>query len=598
MKGFDAKFIEELKNKNDIIDVASKYVGLEQRGTNYWGRCPFHHEKTASFCINSIGQYYYCFGCHKSGDVISLIMELESLDFNDAVKYLAERAKIPLPEFKYDDEKVKEQKRKKERVLALLKDAAKYYCSLFRSGKCPEYVDYAFKRGLTDTTLIKFGIGASNDYHGLVNYLKSKGYTYEEMTESGAVGCSSKNGRENYYDALANRLIIPVIDQFNNVVAFCGRIIDNRKDVGKYVNTKETCVFTKGKTLFNINNLKKLKNEKGLDSIIMVEGHMDVISMVQGGIENVVASMGTALTKDQARMLKRYADKVFISYDDDFAGQKATIRGLDILTEEGLDVKIVSLPDGMDPDDVLRTYGADGYRKRLNSAMPLIDFKLHVLEKTFDINTVDGKRKFTSAAIRVIRESASATEQEDLLKILRDKTGFTFDSLKRELYSDEPVKQPENNRIKAEFTDDAGDKITMAARFVLYAILSGKEYATELDVGSIEFSDPAHIAAAEYIKECEKIGKTPRISDLYEVAGDSDAGEIGRIAGLDIGSGEKGFDEKQYFYDCVNSIRVYDINKKTERLTGLFTEETDVEKRRELAKELNALLAEKNRITS
>ncbi len=595
MKGFDAKFIEELKDKNDIVEVTSKYVALTQRGTNFWGRCPFHHEKTASFCINQIGQYYYCFGCHKSGDVISLVMELESLDFNDAVKFLAEKAKIPLPEIKYDDEKVKAQKQLKERVLSLLKDSAKYYVETLRSGRADDYVNYAVGRGLTDSTLIKFGIGASIDYHGLVNRLRSLGYTYEEMVESGAVGKSSKDGMDNYYDALANRLIIPVIDRFNNVVAFCGRIIDNRKDVGKYVNTRETMVFTKGKTLFNINNLKKLKNEQGLDSIIMVEGHMDVISMVQGGICNVVASMGTALTKDQARMLKRYTDKIFISYDDDFAGQKATIRGLDILSEEGLDVKIVILPDGMDPDDVVKKLGADEYRKCLSNAMPLIDFKLHVLEKTFDINSVDGKRKYTTNAIKVIRESGSPTEQEDLLKAVRDKTGFTFEALKRELYEGEVV-APVKPEVKAEFDDDSGDKNTMATRFILYSILSGKDYAKELDIGTVEFDLPIHISIKEYIESCQKENKIPKISDLYEVADDVNQTEIGRIAGLEIGNSSKDFDEKQYFYDCVKSLRINKINNKLKMLTELFSQETDTEKRRELAKEMNVLLTEKNTV--
>lgn len=595
MKGYDVKFMEELKSKNDIVEVASKYVGLEQRGTNFWARCPFHHEKTASFCINSVGQYFYCFGCHKSGDVIGLVMELESLDFGDAVKFLAERAKIPLPEFKYDDEKIKEQKKKRERLLECMKDAARYYCSVLRSEEGREYADYALSRGLSERTLAKFGIGASCGFDGLVKFLKSKGYSCDEMVECGAVGKSEKNGRVNYYDALANRLIIPVIDQFGNVVAFCGRIIDNRKNVGKYVNTRETSIFTKGKTLFNLNNLKKLKNEKGIDSVIIVEGHMDVISMVQGGIENVVASMGTALTKDQARILKRYAEKVYISYDDDFAGQKATVRGLDILSEEGLEVKIVSLPNGMDPDDVLRKFGAEGYKNQLENAMPLIDFKLHVLEKTFNVDTVDGKRKYTSAAIKVIRESASATEQEDLLKQVRNKTGFTFDSLKRELYSAEPERK-EIKEVKAEFNDDSGDKLTIAARFILYAVLVGKEYAKELDLKSVEFQNPAHASAAEYITNCLAEGKTPKISDLYEVAEDDDSGEIGRIAGLDIGINGKSLDEKQYFYDCVNSLRINSINEKTKMLGEMFSSETDVEKRRSLAKEMNELLAEKNRL--
>ena len=430
MKGFDSKFLTELKLKCDIADVVGRYVHLERRGGNFWGRCPFHHEKTPSFCVNEQEQFYYCFGCHKSGDVITFVKEMESVDFSDAVKILAEKAKMPLPEVEYDDEKVKEQKRKRQRVLDLLKDAAMFYVHNLSDGKASKHIEYIYKRNLTSATVARFGLGASLDYDGLPTYLKNKGYTKEEMTASGAVG--EKNGK--VYDALAGRLIIPVIDAFNNVVAFCGRIIEKKENVGKYVNTKETIVFSKGKTLFNINNVKKVKNEEGIKDIIIVEGHMDVISLVQAGIKNVVASMGTALTKDQARLLKRYVETVYICYDDDFAGQKATIRGLEILKEEGLDVKVISLPDGMDPDDAVNKLGADGYRQFIVGAKPLIDFKIDVLKKTFDIKTTDGKRKFVTAALKVIKESPSAAEQEDLLKEVRNLTGITFESLKRELF--------------------------------------------------------------------------------------------------------------------------------------------------------------------
>ncbi|MBQ0099106.1 MAG: DNA primase, partial [Firmicutes bacterium] len=332
MKGFDTKFVDELKNKNDIVDVIGKYVHLEQKGTNFWGRCPFHHEKTASFCVNYNDQFFYCFGCHKSGDVITFIKEIESLDFADAVKFLAERAKIPMPEMKYDDEKIKEEKKKKERLYEILREAAIFYAKNLKSEKADKHIEYIIKRKITGDVVSKFGLGASLSFNDLPNYLKEKGYNYEEMMESGVV--DSKDGR--YYDSLGGRLIIPLINQFNQVVAFAGRLLE-KADFAKYKNTRETPVFTKGQNLFNINNVKKLKNEKGLDSLIIVEGQMDAISLYTAGFTNVVSSMGTALTKNQAKMLKRYVDKVYISYDGDFAGQKASIRGLEILKEEGLD---------------------------------------------------------------------------------------------------------------------------------------------------------------------------------------------------------------------------------------------------------------------
>jgi len=589
MKGFDAKFIEELKNKNDLVEVVSKYVHLEQRGGNYWGRCPFHHEKTASFTVNAVGQFYYCFGCHKSGDVISFIMGLESLDFNDAVKLLAERAHMTLPEVTYDDEKVKEQKKHKERVFELLKDTARFYVSNLRQPQASAHREYILKRGLSNETVVKFGIGASLDYNGLVDYLKAKGYTEKEMIDSGAVGVN-KNGK--CYDFLAGRLIIPGIDQFGNVISFCGRIIDNRKDVGKYVNTRETLVFTKGKNLFNINNLKKLKNEKGLSSIIMVEGHMDVISLVQAGFENVVASMGTALTKDQARILKRYAEKILICYDGDFAGQKATVKGLEILKEEGLDVKVVALPDGLDPDDVIRKYGKDGYQGYLDDAKPLIDFKLDIIKRTFDVKTVDGKRKYISSAIKVIRESDSPAEQEDLLKIVRDYTGTTYESLRRELYSADTGAK-ENTTVTTDYIEGAGDKVVRAARFVLYSYLFKKPFADVEDVNGVEFTNPVHIEIMHYVREKLESKQSPRFSDLFDMFENSDHAELSLIAEMETDE-SKNFDQQSYYNDCIRTLKIDGCNRKLEKMTALFSQETDLTKRREYAKVMARLLAEKN----
>lgn len=594
MRGFDAKFIDELKNKNDIADVVGKYVPLERKGGNFWGRCPFHHEKTASFCVNPQGQFYYCFGCHKSGDVISFIREIESLDFADAVKLLAERAKMPLPDVRYDDEQVREQKKRKERLLSLLRDTALFYAHNLRTPAAEKHVDYIYKRKITNETVLKFGLGASLDFNGLPSYLRKKGYTDEEMVASGAVG--EKNGR--CFDWLGGRLIIPVIDQFGNVVAFDGRRIDDGKEQ-KYINTRETAVFSKGKTLFNINNLKKVKNEKGLTDVIIVEGHLDVVTVSQAGFPNVVASMGTSLTKDQARMLKRYTDKAYISYDGDFAGQKATVRGLEILRDEGLEVKIVSLPDGKDPDDVIKTEGAEAYRKYVAEAMPLIDFKLQVIKRAFDLNTVDGKRKYASNAIRVIRESPSAAEQEDLLKAVREATGFTFEALKRELYSEILPEEVKTVSVP-DIVKDTGDKTSMAASFVLYAYLFGKNYARDTDINEIEFTLPAHIAIKRYILEKTEAGERPRFTDLYEILPEEYGEERDRIARMETDGrrdGAKKFDEAAYFDDCVRTLKIYELERKAEMLTSRFKAETDENVRRSVAEELNSVMKQKSLIT-
>ncbi len=586
MRGYDVKFLDELKSKNDIVTVVSSYVQLEQRGSNFWGRCPFHHEKTASFCVNGVDNFYYCFGCHKSGDVISFIMEMESLDFGDAVKFLANRAGMEIPEMHENSESIKKAKEKKEKLLSILKDTALFYVANLKNEKALPHLEYLARRGVDGATLRKFGIGVSLDFESLPKFLQQKGYSLQDCFDAGVIG--NKNNR--YFDALGGRLIIPVINQMNQVVAFCGRILES-KGFAKYVNTKETAVFNKGNTLFNINNLKKLKNEKGLKNVIIVEGHMDVISLVAGGFENVVASMGTSLTKDQARILKRYSENVLISYDGDFAGQKASIRGLEILKDEGLNVKVVSLPDGMDPDDVVKKLGADAYSKLLDSAMPLIDFKLQILKNTFDITKAEGKRKYITEAIKVVKQSPSPAEQEDLLKEIRSITGITYESLRRELDSVEEPKQVTAQPVAVE----AKEKTIQAERFVLASILFSKKYALDTDIESFDFQG-THAEIADYIKECKKEGKEIKPNLLYDVIDEDGKGELASVLALEL-TKDGTFDEQKYFKDCVLTLRRVRLEKDVDALTELCDTEKNIESRRAYTVKLMEKIAELNRLT-
>ncbi len=587
MRGYDEKTIDEIKSKNDLVSVISSYMPLEQRGRSFWGRCPFHHEKTPSFCVNGTDNFYYCFGCHKSGDVISFVMEIEGLDFGDAVKLLAQKAGITLPERGENDENVRRVKEKKERLYAVLKAAAHFYYDCLRRGEGAEkFLDYLAKRGVNAETVKKFGIGASPDFRSLPTYLKEKGFSYEDMADAGVVG--EKNGR--YYDALGGRLIIPVINQMNQVVAFCGRILED-KGFAKYVNTRETAVFSKGSTLFNINNLKKLKNAEGVRYAIMVEGHMDVVSLVAAGFENTVASMGTSLTKDQARLLKRYTDTVLISYDGDFAGQKAAVRGLEILKDEGLNVKVVTLPDGLDPDDVVQKQGREAYEKLLEEAKPLIDFKLDVLKRTYDVSDAEGKRRFVAESMKVVRESPSAAEREDLLKEIRSMTGITYESLKRDL---ENAEEPQPAKIDAA-PIEAKEKNLQAERYVLASLLFSKKYAAGFDVGELRFSHPVHAEIARYLSECAKEGKPPKPNVLYDVVEGEDQGELSAVLALEL-TERRDFDEARYFEDCVKTLKRSALEKEIDALTKLCEEESDIARRKELTKRLMDGISALNRL--
>jgi DNA primase len=452
-------------------------------------------------------------------------------------------------------------------------------------------LQYISNRKLAPTTVKRFGLGASLDFFSLPDYLAGKGYTRENLIDSGVL-TPAKNGK--LVDSQGGRLIFPIINAMDEVVAFGGRLLE-KTDFAKYKNTKETTLFNKSKTLYNINLLKKLKREEPIKDVIFVEGYMDTISLYQAGFKNVVASMGTALTKEQARLVKRYSDNVLISYDGDFAGQKNTLRGLEILKSEGLSVRVVPLPEGLDPDDVVKQ-GKDAYQKCLDEAMPLIDYKIHSLERKYDISKQEEKRKFLTEALKVVRESDSESVKEELLKTLRDKTGITYQSLERDLNNLPKNSQEEKPEvIVPEIRETSGGSLVSdkAARFVLAAKLFSLPYAKEFDLKTIEFSSHVHKVIAEYVLERENLGERIRPSELFEIL-DESCPEFNEILDLNYGDKLAGEVGERFFKDSVRTLQKQDIEQKIERLNAEYREEQNVERRKELAKEI-ALLVIKNK---
>lgn len=585
--------MQTLKEKNNILEVASGYISLERRGGAHWACCPFHHEKTPSFAINESDQYYHCFGCGESGDVIKFVQSMENVDFMDAVKMLAERANLTVPQTGFDSGKTVEAKRKKDAVLKILNDCAHFYLKNLNSGEADEHINYILKRQIPSDIVRKFGFGASLNYGDLPQYLLSKGYLKQDMIDSGAV--SEVNGRLT--DAQGGRLIIPIINAMNEVIGFGGRAL-KKTDVAKYKNTRETIVFNKSKTLYNINLLKKLRKTQTINDVIMVEGYMDTVSLYQAGFKNVVASMGTSLTQEQARLLKRYTDNVFISYDGDAAGQKANMRGLEILKSEGLNVKVVPLPEGLDPDDVIKRYGAEGYKKCLDAAMPLIDFKLQTAKSAFNLNKTEDKRKYVAEAIKIISTAESASVQEDLLKKLRDETGITYESLKRDLNSSPRVPKPAESE-KPERKDDSSvtDK---ASRFVVAAFLFGAKFAKEADVSSIPFKNDVHNIIANYIRSKILLEQRIQPAELFEFFEEDSADytELTKILDFSDGTALKGEVAERYFYDCIKTLKISDLDEKLSAIKQKAEKETDINARKALAAELQRLLNQKKNIKS
>lgn len=587
---FTPAFMQELKERNDIVEVASSYLSLNKRGYDYWACCPFHHEKTPSFVIHGVDQYYHCFGCGVSGNVVNLVMELESLPFPEAVRYLARRAKMEIPEADFDDERTQELKRKKDRLLSVMVESARFYLRNLYGGRADAYLEYVTRRALAPSTLKKFGIGASLDYYSLPAYLREKGFSEEEMIESGACG---RNKEGKVYDFQARRLIIPIINQYDEVIAFGGRVLEPKPSGMKYVNTRDSFLFNKRKNLYNVNLLKKYKQTTSLPYVIMVEGYMDAISLYQAGFCNVVASMGTSLTPDQARLLKRFSPNVMISYDQDGAGQKADLRGLEILKEENLTVRVVLMPEGEDPDDVVRKRGKEAYQTCLDNALPFIDYKLHALEKKYDLQKAEDKREFAKAAMPVIREESSAAVREDLLKSVRDKTGFTYQSLLRDLEEYKtPVAEPAPRRVNTERQNpERSDKLTKACRFILGAALFKAPYAEGYELKEEDFSSEVHRLIVRYVRTCKAAGQAVRVSDLFELFGE-DSPEFNAILDLNTDDRVEGESAQKYFADCVQTVREEILREKIAKTSAAITEEKDAEKRRALVEELTRLTKE------
>jgi DNA primase len=466
LAGFDRDWLDKLLDSHNIVTVISRYVPVTKKGRNYWARCPFHHEKDPSFAINEDSQFYHCFGCGESGDVIKFVQKIENIDFIEAVKRLADEVKLELPSYRLDD-KTKELKQKRDMILALNRLAALFYHQKLLGGEGKVALEYLHKRGIDDSAIKRFGLGYSPDYNQLVKHLIGQGYGGDDLVMAGL--CGKNEG--GYYDVFGGRLIIPIINNFNEVIGFGGRSLQ-QTDFAKYRNTSSTLVFDKSKTIYAINELKKAKQKAHINYTILCEGYMDVIALQMAGFDTAVASMGTSLTSEQAKTLKRYAPLVYICYDGDAAGEKAALRGLDILEENGLEVKVIVLPEGLDPDDVIKKEGAQAFKDNyLKKAMPLMRYKLEVLKKDYDLNTQDGRSKYAIAACKLASAQKDYVSIEAALRMIQKITGFTFESLKAQISMNIEGVQPA-------LVEEKKDNLhTKAIKYLLWAIINKKDYA-------------------------------------------------------------------------------------------------------------------------
>ena len=396
---FPLSFIDELVARNPIEDVVSQYVSLKRSGANMFGLCPFHGEKTASFSVSPDKGIYYCFGCHKGGGVINFMMEVEELSYPDAVRALAKRAGMEVPE----DEQYQSRYRHQERLWALMKEAGRFFNEQLYAPAGEACRAYITKRGLTKSIVTQFGIGyAPDSWNALVNAMRKKGYTDKELKDADLVG--EKNGR--VYDRFRNRLMFPIIDLRGNVVGFGGRVLDQSEP--KYLNSNETVIFNKRKNLFGLNFAKKTKEP----AIILVEGNIDVVTLHQYGFDNAVASLGTSLTEDQVILLARYTEQVILTYDGDAAGQRAAQRAIPMLEKAGLKVRVLQMKDAKDPDEFLHKFGADKFRILLEDSANRVEYQLNAIAKKYDLRMDDQRVSFIHEAAEFICTLPSAVQRE------------------------------------------------------------------------------------------------------------------------------------------------------------------------------------------
>lgn len=459
MVRYSDDIIEEIINRNDIVDVISQYVTLKKSGRNFLGLCPFHKEKTPSFSVSPDKQIFHCFGCGVGGNAVHFISKIENLSFRESLELLADKSGMELPTIDSgEDSKRLELKQKVFKINELV--ANLYHETLYKPIAKPAQ-EYVKKRKLDNKTLINFKIGYAPNQSILYKFLKEKGFEDEEILASTLV----KKYNNNYVDAFRNRLMFPISDVRNRVIAFGGRVLDN--SLPKYINSPDTIVYNKGRNLYGLNVAKNAK----LDKIIMVEGYMDCVSLHQRGIPNVVASLGTALTESQGRLLRKYSEKVVISYDSDGAGQAATLRGLEILKNIGCDVRILQMEGAKDPDEYVIKYGNGRFNLLVENAISLVEFKVKVLKNSLDLDQVNDKIKFLKETAKILQKIDSKIEQE----IYIDKISKEYGISKEALYAE--INKQNGNKIGNKILEKNKSVVTKKKNEDIPIVLQKRENA-------------------------------------------------------------------------------------------------------------------------
>ena len=591
MPRYSDELIEEVRSRNDIVDVISQYVRLSKKGSTYFGLCPFHNEKTGSFSVSPNKQMYYCFGCHAGGNVFTFLMQYENYTFGEAMEALAERAGVDLPKQEYTAAQRQEADRR-ARLLEINKEAAKYFFVLLRGERGKRALDYFKKRALSDETIHKFGLGYSDQYSDdLYRYLRSKGYDDEILKDSGLVTIDEVRGG---HDKFWNRAMFPIMDVHNKVIGFGGRVMGDGEP--KYLNSPETKIFDKSRNLYGLNFARVTKKPQ----LLLCEGYMDVIALHQAGFDNAVASLGTALTSGHANLLKRYTKEVYLTYDSDGAGIKAALRAIPILKEVGITTKIINMKPYKDPDEFIKALGAEAYQERIDQAENSFLFEVRMEEQQHDMHDPEGKTAFYNAVAKMLCRFTEKLERDNYIEAVAAKYMISPDDLRR-LVNRQGLKAglagggralqsvaDAQDGARTEYKKSAKkreDGMVQSQKLLLTWLTNSPALFPKVQryVGADDFTDPiCHSAAKMLFEQYEKDGTVnpARIISTYE--DEEQQREAAGILNATIHRVDTREEREKALRETVIRVRENSINHK---LAYTF----DVQEMAALAKEKNAL---------
>lgn len=570
MVRYSEELIEEIRSSNDIVDVISKYITLKRSGRNFFGLCPFHKEKSPSFAVSPDKQIFHCFGCGAGGNVIHFISKIEGLDFKDTLELLANRVNIELPTLdNLEDDKTA---RLKSKVYEINKIAAEFYHENLYKPASKTAQEYIKKRKLDNRTLKAFLIGYAGNFNELYLLLKQKGYTEEEMLASSLVKRTENGG---YMDSFRKRLMFPIQDVRERVIAFGGRVLDDSKP--KYINSPENIVYSKGRNLFGLNVAKKHDTRK----IIIVEGYMDAISLYQRGITNVVASLGTAMTEAQGRLLRRYSEQVILGYDADGAGQAAILRGMEILQNLGCDIRVLQIEGAKDPDEYVLKYGPERFQKCVDNAISLVEFKVKVLLKELNIEKTNDKIKFLNEIAKILAKVTNQMEREIYVDKIAKEYKISKEAIYAEvnklMYKDNQGSKKLEKRVvtmvpKEEKENSVSDAVLKRENLVIYLLIN--EY-------SKCYEKIKNLITLNYIQDDTNKQILKKMYEEFE-KGNSNTSQL-----LDWFQDEKVISHITEI--MAGDFEITDVNKAIDDLISIYEKEKLINRRNEILKKLESV---------